>query len=165
MKGAELAQLQKKRLSWAALTLVFTGVGALFGLALALYCFGSLGSALAYLEGDRLIADSFSRSFGEVQPGERPTLTFELTNTSDRKITILGAKTLCTCVFAENLPLSVPARSRRSINVAVKTDSRKGPIRESVYLFTDSPKQPQVELHVLGRVAASGGEPAKTQSK
>ena len=92
MTGAETAQVHKKRISWTAKTLAFIGVGLLFGLALASYCFGSLGSAYAYLKGDRLIADRRWQSFGEVERGQRPVVRFGLTNASDRKITILGRK-------------------------------------------------------------------------
>jgi len=165
MIGAETAQVPQKRLSWTARTLALTGVGLLFGLSLASYCFGSLGSALAYLKGDRLLADRRSQSFGEVERGQRPVVSFGLTNASDRKITILGAKTQCTCVFAEDLPLTIPPRSRRSVKVAVRTDSREGAIQEPIYLFTDFPKQPRVELRVLGRVSGPGTQPSKTRSR
>jgi len=165
MTGTAMAQVQKRRLSWMALTLVFTSVGLLFSLTMALSRFGSLGSALAYLEGQRLIADRRSVSFGEVEQGHRPVVTFELMNTSERNISILGAKTLCTCVLVENVPLSLPPKSRRAIQVAVKTDSRTGPIDETIYLFTDFPKQPKLGLSVRGQILGSRESPRKAASK
>ena len=59
----------KKPLSWLAMTLIYTNGGLLFLMFLALYYFGSFSSALAYLKGDRLMADSPSKSFGEVEQG------------------------------------------------------------------------------------------------
>jgi hypothetical protein len=165
MTTTESVQTGKKPLSWLAMTLIFTNAGLLFLVALALYAFGSFGPALDYLKGDRLMADRSSRSFGEVEQGQRLTIVYELTNASGREITILGAKTNCTCVFAEELPLSVPPRSRRAIKIAVNTDSRDGLIQESISLFTDFPRQPVVELRVLGRVSSSTGQPGKSKTK
>jgi len=155
MTETESVQTRKKPISWLAMTLTFTSTGLLFLVALALYAFGSFGSALSYLKGDRLMVDSHLKSFGEVKQGQRPSLVFELTNTSNRSITILGAKTKCTCVLTENLPLSVPPWNRRSIKLAIKTDSRNGSIQEPVQLFTDFSGQPEVELGVLGHVTTS----------
>lgn len=160
MIGTEIAQVKQKGLSWMAMTLLLTNFGLLLGIVLAWYWFGSVGSALAYLKGDRLIADRYSVSFGEAEQGQRPVVTFGVKNTSNRKITIVGAKTLCTCIFAENLPLSIPPRNRCSIRVAVKTASRDGPIHESIDLYTDFPEQPKLELVVLGRVSTRSGEQA-----
>ncbi len=161
MIGTEKAGARRKRLSWMASTFILTNIGLFFVVALGFYSFGSAGSALAYLRGDRLIVRRSSMSFGEVKQGERPVVTFELTNTSHRKITILGAKTLCTCVFTDDLPLSVPPGGRRSIGVAVKTSSRAGVIEEPISLYTDYPEQPEVEVRVLGRVSVSGGRSSK----
>ena len=167
MTTTESAQIRKKPLSWLVQTLIFTSAGVLCLVALALYSFGSIGSALSHLRGDRLIADARSRSFGEVERGQRAGVVFELANTSDREINVIGAKTGCTCLSAEGLPLPVPPRSRRSIRIAVRTDGRTvvrlvgGRIRESVHLYTDFPGQPEVELQVLGRVSSSHGQPDK----
>ena len=113
------------------------------------------------------MVDRSSRSFGVVERGQRSSVVFEVANTSDREITVIGAKTGCSCVFAEGLPLLVPPRSRRSITVEVRTDGRAvarlvdGKIREAVHLYTDFPRQPEVELHVLGRVSSSDRRPDK----
>jgi hypothetical protein len=170
MTTTESAQVRKKPLSWLAQTLIFTNAGLLCLVSFAFYSFGSVDSALAYVRGDRLMADARSRSFGEVEKGQHASVVFELANTSDREINVLGARTGCTCLFAEGLPLPVPPRSRRSIRIAVRTDGRAvarsvdGRIREAVGLYTDFPGQPEVELHVLGRVSSSQGQPDKPAS-
>jgi Protein of unknown function (DUF1573) len=145
---------RERFLSWLARTLVFFGAGLLLLVGSALYFFGSLGSALAYLTSSGLTADRSSKSFGEVKQGERVRIMFHLTNRSDQRITVVGAKTKCTCVVAEALPMVVPAGSRCSINVAVNTDSREGEIREPVQFFTDFPDQRELRLSVEGRVLA-----------
>jgi hypothetical protein len=137
---------------WIAKTFVFAGAGVVLGLCLSFYYFGSLGSALAYAKGDRLIPDRRVGTFGTVERGRSPVVAFDLTNTSRQRITILGAKTLCTCVLVEDLPLTVPPMTRRSISVAVDTKARNGPVQEPVYLFTDFPSQAKLELAVRGRV-------------
>ncbi len=165
MTKTNAAHTRKKPISWLAMTSILATAGLLILVALALYTFGSFGAAMDYLEGDRLIADRSSRSFGEVEQGQRPTAVFELANASDREITILGARTLCTCIVAQDLPLSVPSRGRHSIKIAISTDSRDGLIEEPIYLFTDFPAKPRLELRVVGRVLASGGQPVQSRSK
>jgi len=159
MTKMEPVQAAKKPLPWLAPTLILTIAGLLFLAVAALYYFGSVSSALAYLSGDRLLADRRSESFGEVDQGQRLTIRFALANTSRREIRVLGAKTRCTCVFAEDLPLSVPPTGRRAIKIAVNTDSLIGPIRQPIFLYTDFPGQSKVELLVVGRVRASGARP------
>jgi hypothetical protein len=165
MTEAGVTKARATRVSWTAMTLSFISIGLIVSLTLAFCCFGSIPSAVAYLQGDRLIANRYLQSFGEVEQGQHAVVTFELTNASSREITILGARTLCTCVFAEDLPLSIPPRIRRTISVAIKTDSREGPIQQPVYLFTDLPAQPEIELRVRGHILSPGGQPGKSNSR
>lgn len=156
MTEMETPKIQKKPVSWMACTFIMANIGLILLTAWALYSFGSIRAALAYLKGDRLIVRASSMSFGDVRRGERPVITFDIMNTSDRNITILGARTTCTCVFTDDLPLTVLPGERRSISVGVKTGSREGSIQERVYLYTSFPGQPEVEVRIIGRVLRSG---------
>jgi Protein of unknown function (DUF1573) len=155
----------RKPLSWLSVTLLFAGAGLVLLVGLAFYSFGSIGSAVAYVSGERLLLDRCSKSFGEVRPGERPLLRFDLTNTSDRAIAVLGARTQCTCLFAEGLPLSIPPGSRRAFHVAVKTGSRVGKLQEPIQLYTDFPGQRELRLTVHGRILSSAAQPSREESR
>lgn len=164
MIGTETAGNRTGGISWTVKTLLFTGIGLALGLALSFFHFGSVGAALGSLRGDRLIVGSSLRSFGEVTPGQRPTTVLEFMNISDRAITLCGSKATCTCVVTEELPCSLPPGARRSVNIAVRTDSVEGSVDEIVSLFTDFPAQPRVALRVVGRISRPAGRPVGPKS-
>lgn len=141
--------------SWIVMTFSLTCVGFLLAFGVSWTLFGSPAGALAYFRGDRLIPDHLEGSFGELGQGQRAVVKFGLTNASGKEIRVLGAKTECTCIFADELPLSVPPGRKRTINVAVRTESREGSVRESIRLFTDCPRQPELQLLIVGHVSPS----------
>ena len=58
----------------------------------------------------------------------------------------------------------MPPWSRRSIKIAINTNSKKnGLIQEPISLFTDFPEQPVVELDDLGRITSSTGQTDKSK--
>jgi Protein of unknown function (DUF1573) len=149
-----------------ALTAAFTGAGSLLISAVALCFFGSVGSALEYFMGNRLIVlNGPSRSFGETEEGRHPAVVFEIWNASGQEVSLLGSKTRCSCVVAQELPVSIPPGTRRPIGITIKTESKAGPFEEFVSFFTDFPTQPKLELRVVGRVLSAGGQVARSNSR
>jgi hypothetical protein len=143
---------RRKPLSWIAMTLIFTNIGLGSLVALALYSFGSLGPALGYLRGDRLIPDAYAKSFGTVEQGEVRTINFQLKNMSNQPIRILGGRPSCSCLVVDQLPMTLPLNGECRIRVGVRSSLRSGRIAESIRLFTDLPSQSSLELKVVGRV-------------
>lgn len=157
---------QVRSISWTAMTLIFINIGLGSLVVFALWSFGSVGSALDYLMGNRLIVlNGPSRSFGDTEEGRHPVVVFEIWNASGQKVSVLGSKTRCSCVVAQELPLSIPPGTRRPIGITIKTESKAGPFEESVSLFTDFPTQPKLELRVVGRVLSPGGQLARSNSR
>ncbi len=127
MTGTETAAPKKKALSWMGLTLILTNVGLLFIVLLALYSFGSFSAAMAYLRGDRLIADAYTQSVGIVGGGEQPAVFFKLTNMSNQAVEILGAKSSCTCLMMDQLPVVLPPHGVFRLRIRPPPEVSAGP--------------------------------------
>jgi Protein of unknown function (DUF1573) len=153
MTNGATAGGEKKLPGWTITTLVLASVGLLCLLAIAVRSFGGLVPALSYLRGDRLILDAHSKSFGTIDGGQRQTVTFKLTNMTDRPIRLLGAMSSCTCVAADQLPTTAIARGATyDIHFSYRAKQRGAEVAESVRVFTDHPIYERVDLIIKGRV-------------
>ena len=151
------------------------GMGAILGLSavalcvvligLRLYC-GSFGAGLAYLSGDRLLVDASSRSTGEVLIGEQAMLKFHLSNRSSTPITIFGAKSSCTCTATQDLPLTLPPSSVRTLRVTYRPrpSTKFGTFAETLRLYTDYPSQSTLPLAIVGHVGRGQADPSQAIS-
>jgi len=131
---------------------VFTNI---FLLALVLWAyisFGSLRIGLAFLRGEKLLPDAYSKSFGTVEAGKVQDVVFNLKNHSSTPISLIGSSSSCSCVVTGRIVGVVPAGGEWPLRVTVRTAGRKGDISEKLNVFTDSPSTPQVHLRVAGRV-------------
>ena len=116
--------------------------------------FGSVSSALAFLGGDRLIPDTYTRAIGTVDSSTERVITFRLTNHAKRPITILGARSSCGCVVAdEKLPLKFLHKENRALTVNLHPASKDGTFLERIILYTDYPQQREVTLVLSGHVS------------
>ena len=104
--------------------------------------------------GDRLIPDSYSKSFGNAESGSVPRVTFTLANFTKRSITILGSKSSCTCVLTLNLPMEIAPSQKLPLNIEVLTRRKTGSVSESIRLYTDIPEECDLTLTLSGRVTA-----------
>ncbi len=148
---------RKRRLSWMATTIILTNLGLVISVLWCFVKFGSFACALAYLAGDRLIPDSYARTFGSVRSGDIIEVHFHISNYANIPIRILGSSSTCTCVVAEELPLSIPPSEGHSLRVKVSSGSVLGTKWEKLKLFTDLPQQPTLVLAVKGRVVRTDG--------
>jgi Protein of unknown function (DUF1573) len=152
MIGTDATPTKGKTLSWMALTAIIASVGILSVATITFYFFGSLDAALAYLGGHRLIADAYTQSVGIVGRREERAVFFKLTNMSNRVVRILGAKSSCTCLVVDQLPVVVPPHGAFRLRIRVRPKSRPGQIAERVTLITDREGQGELDLKVRGRV-------------
>jgi Protein of unknown function (DUF1573) len=126
----------------ATVVLATLGLGSLA--LVGTYRFGSLASALAYLRGDRLIPDAYSKAFGVVDKGERPTVEFSIANSMERPVKILGANVSCTCLVTSGLPIVVPAYGRAALRVSARSKGRTGSYSQRLEVVTDVGELPLV---------------------
>ena len=150
---ADLENAPGKRLDpWMASTIILTNVGLALLVVLGLVRFGTIGSALAYLGGDRLLVDSRSKSFGAVELGKRASVDFRFANKARTKIRLLGATSSCTCALPEGLPVTVPAGAACLVKVPVRAKGKAGHVTEKIRFYVDCPQQPVVDVTVSGDV-------------
>jgi Protein of unknown function (DUF1573) len=64
----------------------------------------------------------------------------ELKNLSDSQINIVGAKSSCSCVSIEKLPVSIPGKSSLVTTVVVQPQ-KTGPFHQRIEFYTDSRRQ------------------------
>jgi hypothetical protein len=75
-KGPRTSSARKSVLSWLATTSLLSGIALAAMFVLATYLFGSVPSAIAFLRGNGLIPDSYTRDFGTVSQGQQFPLRF-----------------------------------------------------------------------------------------
>lgn len=164
---ASEAKRIRKRLPWIFQVLIVAGL-VLAGVSTWGYArFGSIGSALAFARGDRLIAETKSLSFGPVLAGPTIQQHTRLTNYSNRTIKLVGSNASCSCVLSEDLPLTLAPGESHLFKIGVKTDQRTGLIRERVVVYTDYPEQSGIAFTVKGEVisTASRGQSNETSTE
>ena len=149
--------LERPRARWA-ITLTLVVVGLLGSAAWARLGFGSISAALAYLDGDHLVVDASSRSFGTTVAGGDPEVVFVLKNVSRRSVQIVGVSASCTCLIPSPVPLTIAAAAAAPFPVSVRTRQRSGPLREHLTLFMDDPTQPTLRLSISGLVDVGSAE-------
>lgn len=112
--------------------------------------FGSVSAGLSYLAGERLIVDSRNKDFGQVGEGRDQTVRFRLTNLTGKAVRIIGAESSCTCVIAEDLPVTVQRAANATLTVAVRKGTKPGAVNETIRFYTDCVEKPQLSLRVVG---------------
>lgn len=141
---------------WLGVALPLTSV-VLAGLATwGARQFGSVGGALAFLNGDRLIPDAYAKSFGIGEVGSSPRVVFNLANKSARPIKVVGARSSCTCMALDGLPATVEAGSSLELRVDVQPADKPRRVAGTVIVYSDCEEQPYVSLSVSGQFADRG---------
>ena len=116
--------------------------------------FGSFGSGIRYLNGDRILVSHSISDLGEFQPKQIKITRFELINRGSKVIQIIGSKSTCSCVMTSDLPQSINPGSMANLVVKVHPSQPAGSFSEQLTLYTDSNRQHTIELRVEGRVVA-----------
>jgi hypothetical protein len=128
-----------------AILLVLTGVGSLI--------YGSPAAALARLRGEVLTVSSDYVDFGSGSAQQVLEAFVEVQNWSDRPVHLIGGTSDCTCVTTSDLPLVIPPGEARHVEIRLTVPrSRPGAFTRTVELWTDHPKQREVQLRVGCRV-------------
>lgn len=153
MNASRTVQVQRSAPSWITATIVFTNIGLACLVACALYFFGSVGEAIAYVRGQRL----FASADGVVTAVEGQTQEFDLVvrNMGGRRVRILGGQSSCSCLVALGVPTDLPARGRLVIRVSFRPKRRTGQFSQAIRLFTDDLDQSDLDVLVNCQVTGS----------
>ncbi len=109
----------QRPLRWLAKVVICASIGLALIAAWGFWQFGSVSAGLARLRGDQLLLDAYSKSFGSLEGGRVGTVEFNLLNKASRPVTVLGARSRCTCAAVRDLPMVVPSGQRRAITIVV----------------------------------------------
>lgn len=140
-----------------------TGAGYLAGAAAllgpfagaALYQFGSLEAAAAYLRGERIVVDPGLVDVGTGAAGELREVRVEVANFTDRPVRVIGGTSDCSCGVTSKLPQTIPAGGRRAVDVTVRLPGRPGIFTRPVALFIDDGRFQVNGFRLTGRSRAS----------
>lgn len=133
---------------WLALAL-FGGMVAVTG-GISWFAFGSIPVALRYLRGERLILEPARIHAANLTTTEPVAAYTEIRNYTPRPVQLLGASARCTCVFALDLPATIPAGRTFRLPVKVRALSDKPSVDETLIVFTDCKDRPQLRVRVSG---------------
>jgi Protein of unknown function (DUF1573) len=153
MSTVKTPQVQTWPLSWIATTLVAANLALICLVVASLYTFGSVGSALGYLRGERLFADTLSVE--TATGGEPRQIDLVITNTSGRPVRILGGSSSCSCLVPLDVPAVLPAKDTSRIRTEFRPKGRTGRFSLMVRLFTDHPGQQYLDVWVKCNVAGT----------
>ncbi len=141
---------------WLAVSVLVAAVALSVMTAVALRSYGSLGSALAALDGQPLVLDTYFIDVGTVVQGDERRPEVRVSNHSNKTIRILGARASCVCAMAEELPVELVPGGTAGLRLRLKTRTAKfGPFRHGIDLYTDCQDARVVRLSVTGRVVGS----------
>ncbi|WP_159452286.1 DUF1573 domain-containing protein [Singulisphaera sp. GP187] len=119
----------------------------------AITLFGSVEKSLKYLSGNRVFLDSASKSVGHLGQAETKVVTFKISNSSGKRMEIVGAKLSCTCLVTDELPLTIGPKSSKNFNIRIDPKGKAGSLKETVILFTSLDSDRTVPLEVVGDVS------------
>lgn len=92
-------------------------LGAAIMASFAVYRFGSVGNALLFVRGDRVLIRSRVHTLGTVPVGEKRFIRYELTNLTGRPVNVVGHQAPCSCTTVLKLPAVLPHARAETIEL------------------------------------------------
>lgn len=116
--------------------------------------FGSLSNTLAYLNGERLLVDPATLSFGAVRRGEERDLQVTIRNRTGKEVKIMGAKSNCGCMgMEEKFPFSIAQGGQRELTIHIWFTGKDSAFEKRVDFYTDNEAKPVTAVLVRGTIA------------
>ncbi len=122
--------------------------------------FGSITAAVHVVNGEPLVVDATTKSFGESPSGGRIPVAFQLTNHGSEPIRVVGSRVDCSCIVLDDKPFQIDPGASRSFEFTMGLPTEPQKVRRTLSLFTDVPRQQQIDLVVVGETTGQG-VPAK----
>lgn len=143
-----------RRGSWAWILACLGGGSLLIAVSLAWGYreFGSLANTLAYLNGERLLVDPGSLSFGTARRDEERDLHLMIRNRTGKTVTILGGRTTCACMTTEKFPFSITNGSQRELTIHVWLTGKDPVFERRIDFYTDDEANPVIAVSIRGEI-------------
>ena len=110
------------------------------------------GKKAAGAKGPRLFFSARSYDFGLVKPYEALIATFDLENRGDEPLQLFRFQDFCNCIYVKSKSLVIPPNSKEEILIFVDAQHLEGRQKQRLYIHTNDPKEPILELKVLFEV-------------
>lgn len=97
---------------------------------------------------------TLSYSFNTVNLNQKVTYNFKFKNAGTGDLAIKEIKTSCDCAAVENVHKPVPPNSDGEIIATLSTGSTVGEKNESIFVYSNDPKQSPIELKLSAQVVS-----------
>lgn len=144
------------RASWLLRTAILSAVVLVTAAGAVLWHYGSVGSALASLRGERYYCEPDRIHVGSMVPGSTGKVVVRVSNLSSQPLGLLGAHESCGCMVADGIPTTIPPLEARSIVVQVTAGDKEEYFEHSLTLYFDDPDRPEYRVSLHGRVISKG---------
>ncbi len=98
--------------------------------------------------------DTLTYSFHTVNLNQKVTYNFKFKNVGTADLVIKDIKTSCDCAAVENIHRPVPPNGEGEIIATLSTGSTVEDKNESIFVYSNVPKQPPVELKLYAQVVS-----------
>jgi len=98
--------------------------------------------------------EGYTHDFGKVDPGRKIEHIFTFKNAGEKTLTISRVRTTCGCTAALVSEKSIPPNGRGEIRVNFDTSGRSGFQIQKIYVQTNDPVTPLVQLQIQGLLKA-----------
>src|SRR4051812_90869 len=102
----------RRSAKWSLVTAALMALMLLGAYAYGIRQFGSVESALSYFKGARVIAEQPVRALGRIDPERRLIIPIEVRNWTGHPVTVIGARTSCSCAVVGRLPATITQGGR-----------------------------------------------------
>ncbi len=156
-----MVQVMKSQLRTISVWGAYRTASALAAVALiaawGMVGYGSVFAIPAIAQGQVVLARPATKPMGTLVAGRRYEAEFELINLASRSVMINGIRASCACVFADNLPVQVPAGGHLPVRLWVQPRAAQvgQSFAQSVDLILSVPGS-RTTLTVVGTVAGDG---------
>lgn len=99
----------------------------------------------------KIIFESDTHQFSEVESGAKIQAKFEFRNDGDSELVISEVKVTCDCTDAQAEPKELKPGEKGTILVTLDTSYRVGDLDKTIIVRTNDSKQPETTLHIKGK--------------
>lgn len=136
---------------WDAVTIAGgVAVIAIFLCSVAVWGFGSVDAAMAYLRGDLISVDPGIVELGEGSAGAIRKAEVCLTNRMDRPVTLIGGTSDCSCIVINNLPATLQPGESVNMEIVMLYPTSSGRFMRSAEFYAEADRWIRIPIAITG---------------
>ena len=95
-----------------------------------------------------------NHDFGQVRQGEIVTIQLPVRNVGQKELRIESVTTSCGCTSAKVEPTTIPPQGEGTLTIRYNSGLHpdKGPVYRIVYIASNDPERPEVQVEIRGEV-------------